>query len=183
MPQDGDLYVLLVRRRTDPKQPEHPAHQHEPDTTGHARGSCQANIGPAQRRDPPVAPFTGGSTAAVCSARTNAGRPPISTSGRKVAGRAGVEVEVTSSVDTGRLSGSIRDVLTGSAPALEPIIVGDRFRTVAGRPSAARVGRPAAGRRSGRTPSTTSRSPPPARRRATARAEVRCQHARATTAG
>ena len=57
LPQDGDLHVLRVRRRTDPEQPEHPAHQHEPDTADHTRGSCQASIRPAQRRDPRVAPF------------------------------------------------------------------------------------------------------------------------------
>ena len=46
VPQDGDLHVLRIRRRTDPQQPEHPTQQHEPDTADHARGSCHAQHRP-----------------------------------------------------------------------------------------------------------------------------------------
>jgi hypothetical protein len=44
MPQHGDLDVLRVRRRTDPKQPEHPPQQHEPDAAHHGRGSCHPTL-------------------------------------------------------------------------------------------------------------------------------------------
>jgi hypothetical protein len=58
MSQDRDLRILRIRPRTDPQQPEHPAHQYESDAADHARGSCHPSIRTGEPRNPLLAPFT-----------------------------------------------------------------------------------------------------------------------------
>jgi hypothetical protein len=55
-------------------------------------------------RQPTLFPSRPGSIAAVCSASTRVRRPAISTSGRKLAARADVDVGATSHVDSGSWS-------------------------------------------------------------------------------
>jgi hypothetical protein len=57
VPQDRDLDVLRIRRRTDPQQPEQPTQQHESDTADHAE-IMHLCIRAGQRRNPLLAPIT-----------------------------------------------------------------------------------------------------------------------------
>jgi proline iminopeptidase len=57
VPENGDLHVLSIRRRTDPEYPEHPAQQHKPDTADQDRRSCHLSDRAGQRRNPLLAPF------------------------------------------------------------------------------------------------------------------------------
>ncbi len=65
------------------------------------RSAASTRRSSSKLRNPTLLPSRRGSTAAACSASTRVLTPPISTSGRKLAARADVDVGATSQVDRG----------------------------------------------------------------------------------